>query len=94
MIQIGSEGFSYRCPENWGEVSQRQWIAVVGQLLTYGQLTNVGVQRVLDIKSSEALQLMPIDWHVLGRELEWMKDLESVDRWMVEEIELKDGRKC
>lgn len=94
LIQIGSEGFSYRCPENWGEVSQRQWIAVVGQLLTYGQLTNVGVQRVLDIKSSEALQLMPIDWHVLGRELEWMKDLESVDRWMVEEIELKDGRKC
>ena len=93
-IEIGQEAFTYRCPEGWGEVTQRQWVAVVGQLLTYGELTPLGVKAVLGIKNSESVRLMPIDWHVLGAELEWMKELDGVTSWMVEEVELPDGRKC
>lgn len=92
-IEIGNETYSYKCPERWEEVTQRQWIAVVGQLLTYGELTALGVKSVLGMKS-EAVLLMPVDWHVLLRELEWMKDIEKVTEWMVEEVELSDGRKC
>lgn len=93
-IEIGQEAYEYQCPERWEEVTQRQWVAVVGQLLTYGELTVPGLARVLEIKGSEAVRLMPVDWHVLGEQLEWMGDLESVDCWLVEEIELSDGRKC
>ncbi len=92
-IEIGQDIYTYQCPERWEEVTQRQWIAVVGQLLTYGELTGLGVKSVLGM-GSEAVLLMPLDWHVLGRELAWMKDIETVERWMVEEVELKDGRKC
>ena len=92
-IQIGSDSYTYQCPERWEEVTQRQWIAVVGQLLTYGELTGLGVKSVLGM-GSEAVLLMPVDWHVLGGELAWMKEIEKVERWMVEEVELKDGRKC
>lgn len=92
-IEIGQDVYTYQCPERWGEVTQRQWIAVVGQLLTYGELTTLGVKSVLGM-GSEAVLLMPVDWHVLGRELAWMKDIEGVTQWMVEEVELSDGRKC
>ena len=60
----------------------------------WGEVTPLGVKAVLGIKNSESVRLMPIDWHVLGAELEWMKELEGVKGWMVEEVELPDGRKC
>ena len=94
LIRIGTEEFRYQCPEKWSEVTQRQWLAAVGQLLTYGEVTALGVRTILGMRVSEAVRLMPLDWSVLAAELAWMKDLEGVDRWMVEEVKLEDGRMC
>ena len=91
-VTVGSDEYKYKCPERWGEVSGMQFEVLVSQLMTYGRLTLVGVRKILGM-GSESYQLMPIDWMILGEQLEWMKDMDGVEGWMIEEIDLGDGRK-
>lgn len=94
-IGVGTDVREYQMPECWDELTQEQFVYAVSHMPAEDRLPVKVMQHLLGVAFEQAMFVMPTDWYVIHREgFKWLDDYEDISRWIVEEIRLKDGRRC
>lgn len=87
-------GKDYKCtiPEKWSEITQDQFVIFVNNLKSKKDgIALDTVEQIIGIDIVVAVSLSPSDWWWLRKELEWMLDVNSIDRLVIDELTLENG---
>lgn len=94
-IEFKVAGKVYPCdiPQNWDELSEEQFIIFAGSAdknLVDADL----VRRILFLDDAVSVGLMPADWWMLIKELEWLEHIEGYKTGKMDSVTLPDGTEC
>lgn len=91
---IGSKEYRHQSPGSWDELSKQQFIDIVSGNVLYLGIPIPALQVLLNLSDEESQWLLPADWYALSLQFPFLTDYSTISRWVVDSIELQDGRTC
>lgn len=75
-------------PCDWSELTTRQAVQWLAHVSADGLvLRPIDVAALVGIPAEVGVNLTPDQWQVIGREIEWLLQLDTVDRWLLPSLD-------
>ncbi len=93
-ITVAKRKYSFTAPERWEEVRQDQFIAYCKTQRARYHVEPLVLAAMLDMPDNVAVYLMPADWYAIGKEFEWLLDVQSLDVNIIDKVDIANVGEC
>lgn len=93
-FEVAGKRYPYEVPENWGELTQQQFIDFAGGIGEKDRVDPLLAIKLLGIDDVVAVSLNLADWWLVCSWLDWMRDLGGYTVGKMDTVTLPDGTVC
>ena len=93
-FEVAGKRYSYDVPENWGELTQQQFIDFAGGIGEKDRVDPPLAIKLLGIDDVVAVSLNIADWWLVCNWFDWMRDLSGYTVGKMDTVTLPDGTEC
>lgn len=93
-FEVAGKRYPYEVPENWGELTQQQFIDFAGGIGEKDRVDPLLAIKLLGIDDVVAVSLNIADWWLVCSWLDWMCDLGGYTVGKMDTVTLPDGTVC
>ena len=93
-FEVAGKRYAYEVPENWGELTQQQFIDFAGGIGEKDRVDPPLAIKLLGIDDVVAVSLNIADWWLVCSWFDWMRDLGGYTVGKMDTVTLPDGTVC